>query len=116
MALLTALRAPLGALLFSLLQLEAHAGTLTVVNNTSSYITVNVDDNYGCNTADHTTCTIPVSSAAHDLRATRSDNSKSATTSMAANSDMTWTLTDGSSWSMVIRPRSSVWPEIALAP
>lgn len=116
MAPLSVLRASLGALAVLLLPLEVQAGTLTVVNNTSSYVTVNIDGNYGCNTADHTTCTIPVSSAAHDLRATRSDNGKSVPETMSANSDMTWTLTDGSSWSMQNRPPGFVYPEVALAP
>jgi hypothetical protein len=33
-----------------------------------------VDGNYGCNTAPHTTCTIPVSVGGHHLRAVPNDN------------------------------------------
>jgi hypothetical protein len=46
-----------------------HAATLTVVNDTDEYVTVSVDGAYGCNTAGHTTCRIPVSAGVHNLRA-----------------------------------------------
>lgn len=47
----------------------SHAATLTVVNDTDQYVTVSVDGGYGCNTAGHTTCTIPVAAGIHNLRA-----------------------------------------------
>jgi len=47
--------------------------TLRVVNNTPDYITVSVDGVYGCNTSTGSTCTIPVSSGSHQLRAVRHD-------------------------------------------
>ena len=74
---------------------SAAAATLTVVNKTSSYVTVSVDGNYGCNTADHTTCTIPVSTGRHHLRAVRSDNGAVVEEDEdIPDSGMTWTLTE----------------------
>ncbi|HUZ34304.1 MAG TPA: hypothetical protein VMV19_19710 [Xanthobacteraceae bacterium] len=73
----------------------ASAATLTVVNKTSSYVTVSVDGNYGCNTADHTTCTIPVSTGRHKLRAVRSDNGTAVEEADdIPDAGMTWTLSE----------------------
>lgn len=74
-------RLPLVAMASALLLIAgtAHADntTLYVRNNTSGYITVNVDGNYGCNTAAETTCSIPVKVGEHELHATRSDTGAS---------------------------------------
>ncbi|MDE2165306.1 MAG: hypothetical protein KGJ66_03075 [Alphaproteobacteria bacterium] len=73
----------------------ANAATLTVVNKTSSYVTVSVDGNYGCNTADHTTCTIPVSTGRHHLRAVRNDNGAVVEEDDdIPDAGMTWTLSE----------------------
>lgn len=49
--------------------------TLRVVNRTNDYITVSVDGNYGCNTSSGSTCSIPVTTGSHKLRAVRHDTS-----------------------------------------
>ncbi|MDE2227882.1 MAG: hypothetical protein KGL11_02425 [Alphaproteobacteria bacterium] len=73
----------------------ARAATLTVVNNTSSYVTVSVDGNYGCNTADRTTCTIPVATGRHKLRAVRSDNGAAVEEDDdIPDAGLTWTLSE----------------------
>lgn len=73
----------------------ADAATLTVANKTSSYVTVSVDGNYGCNTADHTTCTIPVSTGRHHLRAVRNDNGAVIEEDDdIPDAGMTWTLSE----------------------
>ena len=54
----------------------ADAASLSVVNNTSSSVTVSVDGNYGCNTAGQTTCVIPTTVGQHRLRAVRTDNNQ----------------------------------------
>jgi hypothetical protein len=75
------------------MQVLAENATLKVINNTSSYITVSVDGNYGCNTAPHTTCTIPVTTGFHRLRAVATDSG--AVVEMPANispDGYTWTI------------------------
>jgi len=75
------------------LQVLAENATLKVINNTSSYITVSVDGNYGCNTAPKTTCTIPVTTGFHRLRAVATDSG--AAVEMPANispDGYTWTI------------------------
>lgn len=69
--------------------------TLVVDNQTSSYVTVNVDGVYGCNTAAGTACTIPVTVGIHDLWAQRSDSGAVVETRAEIGADgATWTLTD----------------------
>lgn len=69
--------------------------TLVVDNQTSSYVTVNVDGVYGCNTAGGTTCTIPITVGTHDLWAQRSDTGAVTETRAEIGPDgATWTLTD----------------------
>ena len=64
---------------------------LYVKNNTSGYITVNVDGNYGCNTSSGPTCSIPVTVGDHDLDATRSDTGERVTRSQYISSKgFTW--------------------------
>ena len=73
----------------------AESTTLVVDNRTSSYVTVNVDGVYGCNTAAGTTCTIPVTVGIHDLWAQRSDSGAVIETRAEVGADgATWTLTD----------------------
>ncbi len=52
---------------------KAENVTLYVKNNTSGYITVNVDGSYGCHTSAGSTCSIPVTAGDHKLHAERSD-------------------------------------------
>ena len=74
---------------------RAENATLEVVNDTSSYVTVSVDGNYGCNTADHTTCTIAVTVGHHQLHAARSDNGATADTEADIDSGgLRWTLSE----------------------
>lgn len=69
--------------------------TLVVDNQTSSYIAVNVDGVYGCNTAAGTTCTMPVTVGTHDLWAQRSDSGAVIETRADIGPDgAIWTLTD----------------------
>ena len=69
--------------------------TLEVENNTSSYVTVSVDGAYGCNTADHTTCTIPVTVGQHNIYAVRSDNGATAETdAYIGPGGLRWTLSE----------------------
>src|SRR5262249_32165750 len=52
-----------------------------------------VDGAYGCNTAGHTTCTIPVSEGTHALKAVRSDNGSSTSlTATVPAAGYRWTL------------------------
>ena len=55
------------------LSASAIGATLYVENNTSYYLTVNVDGVYGCNTAAGSTCSIPVEPGNRELDALRSD-------------------------------------------
>ncbi|HXS49801.1 MAG TPA: hypothetical protein VN713_06710 [Sphingomicrobium sp.] len=48
--------------------------TLTVDNQTDSYVEVSVDGVHGCHTAAHTACTIPITAGKHHLRAVRDDS------------------------------------------
>ena len=52
----------------ALLPAVVQAAVLTVVNDTSDYVTVNVNGLYGCNTAPGTTCTIPLATGQHHIR------------------------------------------------
>lgn len=73
----------------------AQNATLAVDNQTSSYVTVNVDGVYGCSTAAGTTCTIPVTVGTHDLWAQRSDSGAVIETRAEIGADgAIWTLTD----------------------
>ena len=65
--------------------------TLYVKNNTDDYITVHVDDYYGCNTSSGSTCSIPVTVGDHELKARRHDTSDVVTRSQHIASDgFTW--------------------------
>ena len=70
----------------------ASAATLTVVNNTDVYITVNVDGSYGCNTAGHTTCTIQVSEGNHALTASDADGHSVTQNANIDANGFTWTI------------------------
>ncbi len=68
------------------------AATLRVDNDTSFYVTVSVDGNYGCNTADGTYCLIPVSTGEHDVRAVFSDGEEISDRFYVPDDGFTWTL------------------------
>lgn len=83
----------LAAICWPMLTAYGHAATLTVVNQSDSYVTISVDGAYGCNTAGHTTCTIPVSEGTHALKAVRSDNGSSTSlTATVPAAEYRWTL------------------------
>ncbi len=71
----------------------AQAAALRVVNQTNSYVTISVDGGYGCNTAGHTTCTIPVSVGYHNLSArTASGATTSRANAYIPPEGRTWTI------------------------
>ena len=70
---------------------RAENTTLYVQNNTDDYITVHVDDYYGCNTSSGSTCSIPVTVGDHELEARRHDTGDITTRSQHISSDgFTW--------------------------
>ena len=66
---------------------RAENTTLHVQNNTGDYITVHVDDYYGCNTSSGSTCSIPVTVGDHELEARRHDTGDVITRSQHISSD-----------------------------
>lgn len=70
----------------------AYAATLIVVNDTDDYITVSVDGAYGCNTAGHTKCTIPVSPGMHALRAQQANGQSTSVQAEIPQEGRTWTI------------------------
>ncbi|HVT55946.1 MAG TPA: hypothetical protein VHD34_07845 [Xanthobacteraceae bacterium] len=69
-----------------------YAATLTVVNDTDGYVTISVDGAYGCNTAGHTKCTIPVSPGMHALRAQQANGQSTSTKAQIPAEGRTWTI------------------------
>ena len=75
----------------------AQAATLIVVNDTNYYVTISVDGGYGCNTAGHTTCTIPVAVGYHNLNArTAGGATTSQPNAYIPAEGRTWTISPGS--------------------
>ena len=70
----------------------AYAATLSVVNDTDEYITVSVDGAYGCNTAGHTKCTIPVSPGMHALRAQTANGQSTSAQAPIPPDGYIWTI------------------------
>lgn len=81
--------------LAGVLPASAENTTLYINNETSTYLTISVDGNYGCNTAGNTSCTIPVTVGTHHLRAVRTeDGAELNTTANIGSGGYTWTLTE----------------------
>jgi hypothetical protein len=90
------LRFFLGWLVLSLLILSSPAwasSELDIWNLTNGYVTVNVDGVFGCNTADHTYCTIPISAGSHNAVASLANGmSASRTFTVGEGQVMRWCL------------------------
>jgi len=70
----------------------ANAATLSVENKLDEAVTVNVDGNYGCNTAPATTCSIPVSAGDHTLKASTASGKTFHKDASVPASGYTWTI------------------------
>ncbi len=77
---------------FQSIAFAVHGATLTVVNDTDGYITVSVDGAYGCNTAGHTRCTIPVSPGMHTLRAQTASGQSTSAQAPIPQEGYIWTI------------------------